>query len=66
MSYFDSNILGPVSRPFSVVDQEADFNAILDENFQTDEYYQSPESLVENDALAPKNEMVRALLTFRN
>ena len=66
MSYFDSNILGPVSHPFSVVDQEADFNAMLDENFQSEEFYQSPESLAENDALAPKNEMVRAPLKFRN
>ena len=64
MSYFDSSALGPISVPSR--DYIPDFNAILDESYQTDEHYQSPESLAENDALAPKNERVRAPLKFRN
>ena len=54
MSYFDSSALGPISVPSHI----PDFNAILDESYQTDEHYQSPESLAENDLHVPKDNMV--------
>ena len=56
MSYFDSSALGPISVPSR--DYIPDFNAILDESYQTDEHYQSPESLAEIDLHVPKDNMV--------
>ena len=64
MSYFDSSALGPISVPSR--DYIPDFNAILDESYQTDEHYQSPESLAENYPHVPKDNMVPMLLGIKN